>query len=46
MRTVEDVREECGLNTENMDDCGIVREDSFVDMLTLKDMLDKILNEK
>jgi len=46
VRTVEDVREECGLNTENMDDCGIVREDSFVDMLTLKDMLDKILNEK
>jgi len=46
VRTVEDIREECGLNAENMNDCGIVREDSFVDMLTLKDMLDKIINEK
>jgi len=46
VRTIDEVKDECGLKDENMDISGIVKEKSFVDMLTLKDMLDKILNEK
>ena len=46
VRTIDEVKDECGLKDENMDISGIVKEKSFVDMLTLKDMLDKILKEK
>ena len=46
VRTVDEVKDECGLKDENIDISEIVKEKPVVDILTLKDMLDKILNDK